>query len=538
MASKPRRSRHTGRGGPRSARRPIHELLARHVAEAPSAFQAYHIPEPKLTFAGGKLWEDPKSGLLQFGPASLDHGPRTTIRVGVIGTADTIQGLRSWIERARLPIAAGLNSKKKPYDPVLFPEFPGFNADHPFYCGLDLSERLRVTLSDREIEARLSSDNFSVRVRGVVELISDRLSALAERDPAPDVVIIAMPKGVESSCGEGASDKPKRRSRTAAEIAHRQDRERGQLSLFPDPDGDDEPLDVNRFRGFRNALKAHAMKAKLTTQLIWESTLDGTGASQDPATTAWNFFTAVYYKAGNTPWELRFSTPQTCFVGITFYREGQDPDSPTRTCLAQAFSESGEGVVLRGEKVTWDKERDRKPHLNRETAESTLRQVLRLYEKQFGGTPSRVVVHKTSRYWPEELQGFEAALGDIRLYDLLALERRGIRFLRLGHEPPIRGTMIQLGRRDFLLYTTGYVPFLRVYPGLRIPNPLEVVEHYGTTAPDTLCSEILALTKLNWNSCAFAGGDPVTLDFSKKVSNVLRELPPDVTPMTQYRFYI
>ena len=36
-----------------------------------------------------------------------------------------------------------------------------------------------------------------------------------------------------------------------------------------------------------------------------------------------------------------------------------------------------------------------------------------------------------------------------------------------------------------------------------------------------------ALTKLNWNSCAFAGRDPVTLDFSKKVSSMFRELPPD-----------
>jgi len=98
--------------------------------------------------------------------------------------------------------------------------------------------------------------------------------------------------------------------------------------------------------------------------------------------------------------------------------------------------------------------------------------------------------------------------------------------------------MIEVGRRDFLLYTTGYVPFLRVYPGMRVPNPLEIVEHHGTTAPDTLCSEILALTKLNWNSCAFAGSDPVTLDFSRKVSSVLKELPPEVPPLTQYRYYI
>ncbi len=512
-------------------------MLTQHIAEAPSAFIAYHIPEPRLIFAGGHLWEDPKTGILQFGPASPDHGARTSIRVGVIGTADTIQQLRAWVERGRMPIGAGLNKKGKPYDPVLFPEFPGFNGDHPFRCELDLSDRLRINLTDREIETRLQSEHFSVRVRGVVSLVAERLSALAERHPPPDVVVIAMPRTVEAACGEGANERPRRR-RTASEIARQREQERGQLFLFDEANSEQEPVDENRYRGFRNALKAHAMRSKLTTQLVWESTLDGTGGTQDPATTAWNFFTALYYKAGNTPWELRFSTPQTCYVGITFYRESLDPNSPTRTCLAQAFSESGEGVVLRGERVTWDRERDRKPHLNRETAESTVKQVLRLYETQFGGTPSRVVVHKTSRYWPDELEGFQAALRDIRHYDLLALERRGIRFLRLGHEPPIRGTMIQVGRRDFLLYTTGYVPFLRVYPGMRIPNPLEVIEYHGTTAPDTLCSEILALTKLNWNSCSFAGGDPVTLDFSRKVSSVLKELPPDVTPLTQYRYYI
>lgn len=538
MSNRPRRR---GPSRPRTRprrKRPIHEVLAQHIAEAPSAFLAYHIAEPKLIFADGRQWEDPKTGILQFGPAALDHGPRTVVRVGIIGTADTIQQVRAWVERGRMPINAGLNKKGKPHDPILFPEFPGFHGGIPFRCELDLSERLRITLADREIEACLRSDQFFLRVREVVCLVAERLCALAERDPPPDVVLIAMPKAVELACGGGAKEKPHRRRRTAADIARQRDQERGQMFLFEDPGSGQEPAGENRFRGFRNALKAHAMRSKLTTQLIWESTLDGSGTTQDPATTAWNFFTALYYKAGNTPWELRFSTPQTCFVGITFYREGPDPNAPTRTCLAQAFSESGEGVVLRGERITWDRDRDRKPHLNRDTAESTVRQVLKLYENQFGGVPSRVVVHKTSRYWPDELDGFHAALRDIRHYDLLALERRGIRFLRLGHEPPIRGTMIQVGRRDFLLYTTGYVPFLRVYPGMRVPNPLEVIEHHGTTAPDTLCSEILALTKLNWNSCSFAGGDPVTLDFSRKVSSVLRELPLDITPLTQYRYYI
>jgi hypothetical protein len=280
------------------------------------------------------------------------------------------------------------------------------------------------------------------------------------------------------------------------------------------------------------------MRSKLATQLVWESTLDASRRLQDPATVAWNLFTALYFKADNMPWELSFSTPRTCFVGISFYRESDEPQSPTRTTLAQAFSESGEGLILRGERITWDKERDRKPHLNREAAELLLKQVLKLYSDHFDDPPKRVVVHKTSRFWPEELTGFRAGLGSIHSHDFLAIERRGIRFLRLGHEPPVRGTMIELGRRNYLVYTRGYVPFLRVYPGTRIPNPLEVLEHHGDSAADVVCSEILALTKLNWNTCAFASGNPVTIAFSRQVGTILKELPADIEPPTKYKFYM
>lgn len=133
---------------------------------------------------------------------------------------------------------------------------------------------------------------------------------------------------------------------------------------------------------------------------------------------------------------------------------------------------------------------------------------------------------------------FRAALGDIHSYDFLALERRGLRFLRLGKEPPVRGTVIQLGQRNYLIFTQGYVPFMRQYPGMRIPNPLEVVEHHGDSAAERVCSEILALTKLNWNTCKFASSDPITTVFSRQVGMIIKELPDDVTPATKYRFYM
>ena len=75
------------------------------------------------------------------------------------------------------------------------------------------------------------------------------------------------------------------------------------------------------------------------------------------------------------------------------------------------------------------------------------------------------------------------ALASVKSHDLLTLDQRAIRFLRLGKEPPIRGTVIQLVRRNYLIYTRGYIPFLRAYPGMRILNPLEVVEYIGDSLP-------------------------------------------------------
>ena len=184
---------------------------------------------------------------------------------------------------------------------------------------------------------------------------------------------------------------------------------------------------------------------------------------------------------------------------------------------------------------TWDQERDRKPHLSRHDSETILSRVLRLYADHFHNLPTRVVIHNTLRFWPEEIEGFRAALGDIYSFDFLALERRGIRFLRLGKEPPIRGTVIQLGRRNYLVYTRGYIPYLRQYPGARIPNPLEIVEHHGDSAPEKVCSEILALTKLNWNTLRLRSADPITIAFSRQVATIIKELPEGIEPSTKYR---
>jgi hypothetical protein len=73
---------------------------------------------------------------------------------------------------------------------------------------------------------------------------------------------------------------------------------------------------------------------------------------------------------------------------------------------------------------------------------------------------------------------------------------------------------------------------------MRIPNPVEIVEHHGDSPTEQICSEVMALTKLNWNSCSFGSSDPITILFARTVGRILAELPPEITPQTKYRFYM
>ena len=103
------------------------------------------------------------------------------------------------------------------------------------------------------------------------------------------------------------------------------------------------------------------MEYSIPTQLVWPRSLKvssvaeaGTGRVQDVATRAWNFTTALYHKAGGSPWRLAEVEPGTCFVGISFYREILSDNPAMRTSMAQAFTAAGDGYVLRGNTFEWD----------------------------------------------------------------------------------------------------------------------------------------------------------------------------------------
>ena len=58
----------------------------------------------------------------------------------------------------------------------------------------------------------------------------------------------------------------------------------------------------------------------------------------------------MVFPSGNIPWQLERVPQNTCFVGVSFYKESPHPNADMQSSLAQVFSGAGEGLVLKGER--------------------------------------------------------------------------------------------------------------------------------------------------------------------------------------------
>jgi argonaute-like protein implicated in RNA metabolism and viral defense len=250
----------------------------------------------------------------------------------------------------------------------------------------------------------------------------------------------------------------------------------------------------------------------------------------------------MYYKSGGVPWRLTrdASDYATCYAGVSFYRSLDE--KRVQTSIAQIFNARGEGIVVRGAQAQISKE-DRTPHLSENDSAAILVQTLQRYREEHGNLPARVVLHKSSYFTPEEIAGFRTALEQERVSmgDMLSIRSSAVRLFRLGQYPVLRGTHMALDESRHLLYTRGSVPFFETYPGLYVPRALEVVWDDVEQSREALCREILALTKMNWNSTEFDMRDPITLRAAKRVGDILKYVPPDAPAdkiARRYSFYM
>ena len=499
------------------------------------------LPEPDLLFGSNGVNSNPKFGITEHGPFGVDDQDYALaeINVGLIGTGQTLQDCDAWLKRCESEIASTEGKSRQ------YPRFPGFSTISPFKCRVRTQTSPELMLTAHDLSEIVHATDPEVQFKKALTLIDKKISLLLELFN-PKVIICALPNEIADTCWSLGGDWLRRQRRglnKAERILLRmveRDRLVGQGNLFPEAFELEEEIKPV-FRDFRRALKAIAMKHRCPIQIGLPETWRDSARVQDPATRAWNFFVALYYKAGGIPWTLVELDDQTCFVGVSSYNVATEKLNYVYSSVAQVFDKSGRGVVVRGEKFDWDPTNwGRSPHLPKAAAENLLRKAINKYSEFSGSMPRRVVLHKSSRYLGEELAGFKQAAKSVNQYDFVALYQRGTRFFREGAYPPLRGTLCQFGDWASYLYTSGYTPNLGTYPGPYVPEPIEIVERFGDSSIQRICREILALTKLNWNSATFSCGFPMTLFFSREVGKILSEVREegDENIQPSYRFYI
>ena len=506
-------------------------------------FSSWHVPEPSLIFGDGKTHIDPKLGLTLYGPLQTSEGKPPSplsINVGVIGTGKTVGLTKQFLNN----LGNKIESKNK--DPFQNPAFPGFK--HAFNCEIFTSDAMTATISPNKIKETIDYPVFEDRVENAVELFISRIESFRDAVPKPDVVMCALPQDIVDYCVIKKTKGGKFIKRTTKKervLANRLKDLKKLNQTFLDNFEEEADRIIKQaisISNFRRSLKARAMKYDMPTQIVWPDTITPSHElrnkkRQEDSSIAWNVSVGLYYKGSGFPWTMTRMKKGTCYVGISFFKDPVSTDK-MRTSMAQIFTYTGEGLILRGDAFEWNEQNDRSPHLDKKSAESLLKKAIELYEKRMNEKPSRVVVHKSSKYWDNEKRGFENVLeNEVEQHDLIAFGERGFRFFRYGQYPPLRGTVIKIGDNSFLLYTRGYIPYLRTYPGAHIPLPLDIIEIHGTSDPQTIISEILALSKMNWNSAEFSLALPITLLFSKKVGEIMANTN-ERDLKHEYRYYM
>ena len=464
------------------------------------------LDEPLLAFSSADaslVDSHPLRGLAAYGPYSKNSLASGTdrIRVAIVGPDGGREGRKRVIQNVQ---AAHEPTDRKDY----VPRYPGFE------------KLLKVPLIPATRSAQLTwpadldefgSGSPTDQVRRVISQRMRQLAAVRDRF---DLAVIHLPDSWKPGLrGEGF-------------------------------DAHDE-------------VKALGAELAIPTQVINDHTFD----FRYLASVSWRLAIALYVKAGGTPWRLAPLAglpPDSAYIGLAYALQGDPTDAQFVTCCSQVFDADGGGMQF----VAYDArdplddfdEARRNPYLSRMDMRAVLARSLALYRQRNGGvTPQRVVVHKTTAFTDDELAGICDALVTVREVECVQVTRdtkwRGV-WLRKSwkdgstsepHGYPVhRGTMIPLSGTAALLWVAGNAPSVAqrgdsYYQGKKsIPSPLLITRHMGSGPLEHIATEVLALTKMDWNNDALYDSVPVTIGYSQRLARTIANVP--TLPRSEYPY--
>ncbi len=457
------------------------------------------LPEPELLFDladTSHRHAHPLYGLLQFGPLSAGAMAMLApqIRLAPITPHQELGPLSGLVEELR--------KQHRPTERRTYlPDYPGMGRLFRREAVI-ARPPARVELA-ADLDARLAASDKPYLV--LAEAVSHAIAQLEACRPDWDIAVIYLPA-------------------------------RWSLA-FKGPDDD---FDLHDY------VKAIAAARAIPSQIVTEEKALRYG---DRASVAWRLSIALYTKAGGVPWKMVPQEPETAFIGLSYALRGDSPSGPRFvTCCSQVFDTEGVGLEF----VAFETDRDRvtvindNPFLTREQMRAVVASSLALYvDRQAGRTPRRVVLHKQTEFRRDELDGIYDALPSVAEVEAVQILEhpnwRGVllnaaRTLTVDRRsepdnyPVHRGTSLILDERDMLLWTHGNAAAVTggqgyLQGGKGIPRPIIVRRFAGRSAPTLVASEILGLTKMDWNNDALYDILPATLGFASTLAQVIKRMP-------------
>lgn len=455
------------------------------------------LEEPVLSFSP----DDPRAidihplrGLINHGPFSKrSFGTYTpTLRVAMVGPKsgrDSVVSLMKLVQQSHRP------SDRKEY----VPEYPGFQK----LFGIPLhaaSQAARVTWSDA-LEDLPFEGTGEQRVQAAFE------SALSELDLQRsefDVVVVHLPDAWANALHTPTFD------------AH-------------------------------DALKVIGARYGIPTQVL----NDRAFTFSAKASIAWRLAIALYVKAGGIPWKLAPlpGVPDgTAYIGLAYALRPHADGVHYVTCCSQVFDMDGGGMQFVAfearDPVADVQEAKRNPFLSRADMRAVLARSLQLYQSRNGGAlPQRLVVHKTTAFREEEIQGVSEALAAVPEFECIEVgsnsswrgvwmigNPRGPKLTTPDRYPVPRGIMQTRSGASCFVWVAGNAPGVSTTSayyqgGKSIPRPLVLTRHAGSGPLQLIAAEALALTKMDWNNDALYDPVPVTIRYSKRLARTIANVP-------------
>ncbi|KAF0180768.1 MAG: hypothetical protein FD160_1730 [Caulobacteraceae bacterium] len=508
---------------------------------------ATHVDEPLLEFGFRQKTDHPKDGLHLYGPRIAPASP-TPLRVGVIGTSEGLAMFRDWAALIMRPIPIPPRRPRDKEERLHLSAFPGLRE--AFGLVLDPSSFSEYALEASVLDTATRLVNHHEAVSAAVDVYIDKVRHHASNEEGViDVWLFVLPEFVFDRC--------RRQSMRRGLPLEKGSFGRKQAQRF------DAPLlaDVIDTRGeaifddipdFHRQVKAKLLGLNYTSQMVRETTLAPekflnkagypTRRTQDLATMAWNFATGLFYKTqADPPWKIAEMRPGVCYVGLVF-KVLPDHKQHHACCAAQMFLSEGDGLVFRGANGPWQTER-REFHLSALAAKNLLSMVLATYKEKHGHYPAELFIHGRTKFSREEWDAFcAAAPAETNVVAVRIKSTTGdVKLFRDGDYPCLRGTALMIDDRNAYLWSSGFAPRIGTYIGPETPNPLHVTILNGSRElpkMQTVLEDILALTKINYNSCNYNDGRPVTIQFADKVGDILIMGSAKDAERQPFKFYI